>query len=56
MSTTTAAQAEMPQTALGSIPTALSISGSGSSGHHTKADGLSPLAEQLLIAAGAIGM
>lgn len=55
-STTTATQAVMPQTALSSISTALSVPGSGSSGHHKKADGLSPLAEQLLIAAGAIGM
>jgi hypothetical protein len=55
-STTTATEAVMPQTALGSVSTALSVPGSGSSGHHKKADGLSPLAEQLLIAAGAIGM
>lgn len=53
--TTTSTQVVTPQTALGAASTTLSVPGSGGSGHHKKADGLSPLAEQLLIAAGAIG-
>jgi hypothetical protein len=55
--TTTVTQAVIPQTALNSASTTLSIPDSGSGGgHHKKPQGLSPLAEQLLIAAGAIGM
>jgi hypothetical protein len=56
-STTTVTSAVLPQTALSSASTTLSVPDSGASGgHHRKAEGLSPLAEQLLIAAGAIGM
>jgi hypothetical protein len=54
--TATVTQAVIPQTALNSAPPTLSIPDSGGgSGHHKKPQGLSPVAEQLLIAAGAIG-
>jgi hypothetical protein len=54
--TATPTQAVIPQTALNSASTTLSIPDSvGGGGHHKKPQGLSPLAEQLLIAAGAIG-
>jgi len=51
----TVTQAVAPQTALSAAATTLSVSDNGG-GHHKKPEGLSPLAEQLLIAAGAIGM
>lgn len=55
--TATVTKAVLPQTALIPSSTALSIpeSSGGGGGHHQKPQGLSPLAEQLLIAAGAIG-
>jgi hypothetical protein len=56
--TVTVTSAAIPQSALGSKSTTLAVPqpNDGGGGHHKKADGLSPLAEQLLIAAGAIGM
>ena len=56
--TVTVTSAVIPQTALGSASTTLAVPqpNNGWGGHHKKDDGLSPVAEQLLIAAGAIGM
>jgi hypothetical protein len=54
--TITIYSAATPQTALASAPTSVATPESGGGDvHHKKSDGLSPLAEQLLIAAGAIG-